>query len=94
MFVVSSTYSRPLDDSQLVAEHIAFVEANYQGGLFVASGPKPSFTGGVIVTRGHDEAALRATMALDPFIREGIVTDYEYVQFRASKATYPELVEP
>lgn len=93
MFVISSNYTRPLDDKQLVAEHIAFVESCYQDGTFIASGPKPSFTGGVIVARGDDEGTVRAVMALDPFLREGIVTDYEYVQFRASKASYPDLLE-
>jgi uncharacterized protein YciI len=93
VFVISSAYARPLDDKELIAEHIAFVEARYQDGTFIASGPRPSFVGGVIVAHGDDETALRAVMAQDPFIREGVVSDYDYLEFRASKASHPDLVE-
>ncbi|MBI3225443.1 MAG: hypothetical protein HYZ39_10330 [Mycolicibacterium cosmeticum] len=93
MFVILSKYTRPLEDQQLVAEHIAFVESMYKSGTFIASGPRSPFTGGVIVARGDNEAALRESMSRDPFIREGIVTDYDYVQFRASKAMHSDLIE-
>jgi Uncharacterized protein conserved in bacteria len=45
MFVIASTYTRPINrDEAVVAEHLAFVDRCYADGQFVASGPREPFT--------------------------------------------------
>ncbi len=95
MFIISSTYTRPpLDNRDLLAEHKVFVEAGYTDGHFVASGPRASFSGGVIIARGTSEVELRSLMSKDPFIREGVVNDYDYLAFRSTMASHTDLIEP
>jgi uncharacterized protein YciI len=68
MFVVTLTYLKPVEDiDALMAGHLAWLEAHYASGLFVASGRRVPRTGGVILARSGDEAALRAALAADPF---------------------------
>lgn len=93
MFVISSTYTRPLDDRKVVEEHLAFIKQSFDEGLFIAAGGRPAGVGGVIVARGDSEEELRSLMRQDPFVREGYVAEYEFLPFRASMAAYDELVE-
>lgn len=93
MFVITSTYARPLDDKTLVAEHLDFVKQGFSSGHFVAAGGKPGGTGGVVIARGASEEELRALMQTDPFVREGVVTEYDFTPFRASMAAYDDLIE-
>jgi len=93
MFVIASTYTRPISrEEAVVAEHLAFVDRCYGNGQFVASGPREPFTGGLIIAHGDSEDRVRALMQDDPFVREG-VADYEFMHFRPSKAIHPDLVE-
>lgn len=94
MFIISSTYSRPPTDPALVTEHLAFLDRWYGDGLFVASGPRPERVGGLIIARGDDEGELRAVMEQDPFVREGVVAEYDFLQFHSSRSIHDDLVEP
>jgi uncharacterized protein YciI len=93
MFVISSTYARPLDDKALVTEHLEFIKQCFASGLFVAAGGRPGSVGGVIIARGTSEDELRGVMQKDPFVREGVVTDYHFMAFRSSMAAYDDLIE-
>lgn len=93
MFVVSSTYTRPPTDAALLGEHRAFLGRCYDEGLFVASGPRPEFVGGAVIARGNDEDELRAIMERDPFVREGVVAEYELLQFHSSRSIHDDLVD-
>lgn len=93
MFVISSTYTRPVERGEsVVTEHLAFLDECYDAGHFVASGPRQPFTGGLIIARGDDENEIRALMGNDPMVREG-VSEYDYLHFRPSRAVHPDLVE-
>ena len=93
MIIISSIYRRPLKDRELVQEHLEFVQRSLDDGTFVAAGPRPGAIGGVVVTRGLSEEELRTLMRQDPFVRAGVVDDYEYLPFRASKASINDLIE-
>lgn len=85
MFVISLTYSKPLDEIDAVMrEHVAFLEKCYEAGLFVASGRKVPRTGGVILAMGATREELERVMALDPFVRDGLAV-FEVIEFRTSQ---------
>ncbi|WP_334175431.1 YciI family protein [Pseudoxanthobacter sp.] len=70
MFVVTLTYKVPLAEIEAhLEEHVAFLERRFADGTLIAAGRRVPRTGGVILARGDDEAALRAVLAEDPFVR-------------------------
>lgn len=85
MFVVILTYKSPIEEvEQYLDEHIAFLDAQYDAGVFIASGRRVPRTGGIILASGVDKEGLVGILALDPFFREGIA-DYEVHEFIPSK---------
>lgn len=85
MFVVILEYIKPLDDvDRLKAAHVAFLDAQYEKGHFIASGPRKPRTGGVILARGMSRDALDAILAQDPFRQHG-VANYSVIEFEATK---------
>lgn len=48
------------------------------------SGPQEPRVGGVILTRHATRAEIDATLAEDPFVREG-VSEYEIIEFKTTK---------
>ncbi|HEX7637029.1 MAG TPA: YciI family protein [Burkholderiaceae bacterium] len=72
MFVVTLTYLKPVEEiDALMPGHLAWLDRHYAAGLFIASGRRVPRTGGVILARGDDEAALQAALAEDPFVVHG-----------------------
>jgi len=89
MFIVTLTYLKPVEQIDALMEgHIAWLKQGYADGLFVASGRRVPRTGGVILARSGDEAALRETLARDPFVVHGAAR-CDVVEFAASM-TVPE----
>jgi uncharacterized protein YciI len=81
MYIVSLNYTVPLEKiDSLLEEHVQFLHAKYEAGIFIASGRKVPRTGGVIMARGCDLETLRAHLAEDPFHREQAAT-YEITEF-------------
>ena len=64
--------------------HLAWLDEGYADGLFVASGRRVPRTGGVILARSGDEAALSAFLARDPFMIHGAAR-CDIVEFAASR---------
>ncbi|MEO0385820.1 MAG: YciI family protein [Pseudomonadota bacterium] len=64
----------------LMDAHMAFIDAQYRAGIFVASGPKVPRTGGVILAKGTDIDAMAELMSQDPFLKAGVAT-YSYTAF-------------
>ncbi|MFE0459988.1 YciI family protein [Kitasatospora sp. NPDC058965] len=86
MFVVTLTYTAPLDRiDALLPEHVAWLERQYAAGTLLASGRRVPRTGGVLLARAADRAALDALLAEDVFHRAG-VAEYQVVEFTASMA--------
>jgi uncharacterized protein YciI len=83
--VVLLTYTVPLDeiDAKMKA-HMAWLDAGYEAGLFLASGRRVPRTGGVILVRGHKKE-VEALVASDPFVASG-AAEAEVIEFNASQA--------
>jgi uncharacterized protein YciI len=79
-FLLISRYTAPLERIQeLLPAHREFLQERFASGLFVVSGRRVPWTGGVIVARGT-RAEVEAAVAADPFTREG-VAETEIVEF-------------
>ncbi|MFE2075085.1 YciI family protein [Streptomyces misionensis] len=90
MFVLELTYTKPLDAvDALLAEHVAWLEKQYEKGVFLASGRKVPRDGGVILAMAEDRARVEEVVASDPFTVGGVCA-YRITEFIATK-TAPEL---
>lgn len=90
MFVVTLTYTAPLETiDELVPAHVGWLETHYAAGAFLASGRQVPRTGGVILARAADRAALDAILAEDPFALAAVAT-YQVTEFLPTM-TAPEL---
>ncbi|MEU2351505.1 YciI family protein [Streptomyces misionensis] len=90
MFVLELTYTKPLDAvDALLAEHVAWLEEQYEKGVFLASGRKVPRDGGVILAVAEDRARVEEVVASDPFTVGGVCA-YRITEFIATK-TAPEL---
>ncbi|MEU6770024.1 YciI family protein [Streptomyces sp. NPDC046759] len=90
MFVLELTYTAPLDAvDALLPDHVAWLEEQYEKGLFLASGRKSPRDGGVILAVAEDRARIEEIVAGDPFHVGGVCT-YRVTEFLATK-TVPEL---
>jgi uncharacterized protein YciI len=84
MFIVTLTYLKPVEQvDALMHDHVEWLKKGYAEGLFVASGRRVPRTGGVILARSGDEAALREALARDPFVIHGAAR-CEVVEFTPS----------
>ncbi|MEU0026459.1 YciI family protein [Streptomyces sp. NPDC006335] len=90
MFVLELTYTAPLDavDAVLPA-HVAWLDEQYEKGVFLASGRKNPRDGGVIIAVAEDRARIEEITAGDPFVTAGVCA-YRVTEFAATK-TAPAL---
>lgn len=87
MFVLELTYTASVERVDAVlADHVAWLDKQYEAGVFIASGRKVPRDGGVIVAVGEDRAAIEALVATDPFAVER-VADYRIVEFLATRTS-------
>src|ERR1041384_568824 len=92
MFIVLLEYTAPLEQiDYALPDHRAWVEQQYERGLFLASGRKVPRTGGVIITRPMPRGKLEALLATDPWAAQKLVK-YEICEFEATR-TAPELMK-
>ncbi|MFJ2554703.1 MULTISPECIES: YciI family protein [unclassified Streptomyces] len=85
MFVLELTYSAPVERVEpLLGAHVAWLDAAYATGVFIASGRKVPRDGGVILAVGDDRAAIERLVATDPFVT-GDVCTYRITEFTATK---------
>ncbi|GHE52476.1 hypothetical protein GCM10018785_22600 [Streptomyces longispororuber] len=90
MFVMELTYTAPLDRvDALLAEHVAWLDAQYAAGVVLASGRKNPRDGGVILAVGDSRERIEELAAGDPFVVGG-VCEYRITEFLATK-TAPAL---
>jgi len=84
LFIVDLHYIKPVEEiDPLIDAHVAFLEANYAAGSFIASGPKVPRTGGVIIATATSREALERALTADPFHGAG-VAEYTVTEFRPS----------
>ncbi|MGI5404092.1 YciI family protein [Streptomyces sp. CA-135486] len=90
MFVLELTYTAPVERvDELLDAHVAWLDALYEEGVFIASGRKNPRDGGVILAVGDDRATIEKIAAADPFTVGG-VCEYRIMEFIATK-TAPAL---
>ncbi len=92
MFIININYIAPLDkiDARM-KEHMVFLNACYQEGLFIASGRKIPRTGGIILSKGTSKEAVEGLMKNDPFVAHGLA-EIEVIEFRTSQV-HPDFRE-
>lgn len=85
MFLVHVNYVKPAEViDALLPAHRKFLEANYESGLFLLSGPREPRTGGIILAQAGSRWELAAVLEQDPFVTEGAAT-YEIIEFKATR---------
>ena len=90
MFVLDLTYTAPLDAVDAVLEaHVAWLDEQFEKGVFLAAGRKNPRDGGVILAVAEDRAEVERITAGDPFVAADVCV-YRITQFTAVK-TAPEL---
>jgi uncharacterized protein YciI len=90
MFVMELTYTAPLERVEpLLEAHVAWLDALYEEGVFLASGRKKPRDGGIVLAAGDDRARIEMIAATDPFVTGGVCA-YRITEFIATK-TAPEL---
>lgn len=85
MFIINLTYHGDMQKvDELLAEHIEFLNEQYESGNFLASGRKVPRTGGIILCRMDSKEDLEKIIAKDPFHAHG-VANFEVIEFVPSK---------
>ncbi len=73
LFVVLIHYTAPLDRVDAVrSDHVRHLETYAARGVFHAWARREPATGGVLIARAPDRAALEAVVAEDPYVRAGV----------------------
>lgn len=89
MFVLELTYTAPVDEIDALREaHLAWVDEQYEAGVFVMSGRKTPLDGGVILAVGDDRDRIEAIAASDPFAQEDVCA-YRITEFTAARTAPP-----
>lgn len=84
-FVVEITYRAPLARlDETVAAHRAHLQAGYDAGLLLGSGPQVPRTGGILLARAPSREALEAFIARDPYRLQNLA-DYRLIEFQPVK---------
>ena len=87
MFVLLLTYRAPLERmDELRPAHVAYLQEQYDAGIFIVSGRQRPPVGGVIITGDLDRARLERIIATDPYVTEG-VAEYTVVEFGPTKVS-------
>jgi uncharacterized protein YciI len=85
MYLILVNYVKPLSViDELLPAHRKFLEANYQSGVFLLSGPREPRNGGIIMAQAGSRWELAAILEQDPFVTEGAAT-YEIIEFKATR---------
>ncbi|MDQ0792718.1 YciI family protein [Streptomyces sp. B1I3] len=87
MFILELTYTAPVERvDALLPDHVAWLDTQYEAGVFIASGRKEPRDGGVILAAGDDRARIEAVAAGDPFAVHGVCS-YRITEFYATKTS-------
>ncbi|MCX5202913.1 YciI family protein [Streptomyces sp. NBC_00237] len=87
MFVLELTYTAPVEQvDALMTDHVAWLDTQYEAGVFIASGRKQPRDGGIILAVAPSRDAIERIAAEDPFAT-GRVCEYRIVEFVATKTS-------
>ncbi len=85
MFIVEITYKAPIKEvDKYLQAHRQFLDAYYQKGLFLASGPQIPRIGGILIALTTDKTYLESILQEDPYCLAEIA-DYRLIEFTPVK---------
>jgi len=85
LFVILLTYQASLDKiDAAMKQHMAYLTKHYDNGSFLVSGRQIPRTGGVILARASNKAAVEKTVNQDPFIKRKLATA-DIIEFNPSQ---------
>jgi uncharacterized protein YciI len=85
VFVVTLTYLADLDlVDESLPDHVAWLDRQFEDGVFIASGRQVPRRGGVILAGGLHREELDRRLALDPFAQRGLAA-YAVTEFVPTK---------
>ncbi|NIE85856.1 MULTISPECIES: YciI family protein [unclassified Burkholderia] len=85
MYVIDIHYIAPLERVDAALDrHRAYLQVQFENGVFIASGPKVPRDGGVILAARIERERLDAILAADPFVIEGLAT-YTVIEFKTTR---------
>ena len=80
-FIVEITYRVPAEElGDATAQHRQYLQAGYQAGTLLFSGPQIPRTGGIVVARAESFEELANFFSHDPYQVHGLA-DYRFVEF-------------
>lgn len=80
-YLVEITYGVPVEAlSEIVPLHRAFLQAGYDRGWILMSGPFNPKTGGIVIARAPSVDDLREYFSQDPYSLKGLAT-YRFSEF-------------
>lgn len=95
MFIIKLSYEKTVSEIETnIAAHRDFLNAYYQRGIFIASGPQVPREGGIIIVSGKaSRSQVEKIIEEDPF-RQYKLASYEIKEFEATRfhAALSELV--
>jgi len=84
-FVIESTFSKPFETfGDTVLRHRQGLQAWYDKGVLLCSGPKADRSGGIMVACAEDATVIDTLLAADPYVKEGLA-QYSYKEFATTK---------
>jgi len=87
LFVISLRYLVALERiDAAMQKHVAFLDKHFKSGDFLVSGRQEPRTGGIIIARAKNRAAVERIMRQDPFVK-GRLASVDIVEFKASKTS-------
>jgi uncharacterized protein YciI len=87
LFVISLRYLVSLEKiDTAMQKHVAFLDKFFDAGVFLVAGRQVPRTGGVIIARAKDRAAVERIMKVDPFIKDKLARA-DIVEFKASRTS-------
>jgi uncharacterized protein YciI len=86
VFVLIARYLRPAEEvDRHLDGHRAWIVQHFEEGRFLLTARQVPLTGGLILASASGEAELRAAVAEDPFVVNG-VAEYEILEFTPVRA--------
>ncbi len=87
MFIINITYKAQMEKiDQYLAEHVKFLDEQYELGNFLASGRKVPRTGGIILSDVAIKCDLEKIIEKDPFFIQNLAY-YDVIEFVPSKTS-------
>jgi uncharacterized protein YciI len=86
MFIINITYVNlpPKIEPKLLQAHLEFLENYFAAGVFLFSGRKTPYEGGIIIANGNDRQLIEKIINEDP-LNQPELARYEIIEFEASR---------